>query len=410
MDRYLDTTDPLPPARHYSLLDKMRAMAIKSWLNRIQYGRLIVKFPSGQQQTFSGSQSDLQAVLEINDLRLVNRLLTSGDLGLAESYMAGEWSTPDLSALLRLGLANWKPLANTLEKSMINTILDRLKHARKANTRRGSRRNIAAHYDLGNNFYEKWLDPSMTYSSALFEAMTEPLEVAQRRKYLRLAKKLDLKPNDHVLEIGCGWGGFAEIAAEEFGCSVVALTLSEQQASHARKRLSDANLSDRVEVRLQDYRDVDGQFDKIVSIEMFEAVGEKYWPIYLHTLRQRLAPLGRAALQIITMADEFFAAYRRNPEFIQRYIFPGGMLPGLTAFRRAVENAGLEITEQFSFSASYAETLRRWDSAFQTSWPEIKTMGFDDRFFRMWRYYLCYCEVGFETSQIDVGHFTLMGK
>ena len=226
-------------------------MVIRSWFGRLKHGSLTVNFPSGQQQSFRGSENGVQAVLTIHDLRLVNRLIASGDLGLAESFMAGEWSTPDLSALLRFGLANWKPLETTLEKSIIYTTLDRLKHARRVNTRRGSRRNIAAHYDLGNHFYEKWLDSSMTYSSALFEAMTEPLEVAQRRKYLRLAEKLDLQPNDRVLEIGCGWGGFAEIAAKEFGCYVVALTLSEQQASHARRKLSEANLDDRVEVRLR---------------------------------------------------------------------------------------------------------------------------------------------------------------
>ncbi len=399
-----------PRAQNLSLINRWRAWIMKSWFARLEYGQLTVNFPSGQQQTFTGVQKGTQAHLTIHDLRLVNRLIASGDLGLAESYMAKEWSTSDLSSLLRLGLANWKALEGTLDKSLPFVILDRLKHSLRANTKRGSRRNIAAHYDLGNNFYRKWLDPSMTYSSALFETMNEPLEVAQRRKYLRLAKQLNLQPNDRVLEIGCGWGGFAEIAASEFGCHVVALTLSERQAAYTRKRLSEANLNERVEVRLQDYRDIQGQFNKIVSIEMFEAVGEKYWPVYLRTLRDRLAPLGQAALQIITMADELFSAYRHNPEFIQRYIFPGGMLPGQSAFREAVENAGLQITEHFSFSASYAETLRRWDSAFRTAWPEIKTMGFDDRFFRMWRYYLCYCEVGFEIEQINVGHFTLANK
>lgn len=384
-----------------------RVWLFRTWVARLLEGRLTVTIPSGRRETFEGAVSGRNADLNIHDMRVVNRLISAGDLGLAESYMAGEWSTPDLSALMQFGLANDQALGTTLQKTTLHRLFDRLRHAQRANTRCGSRRNIAAHYDLGNVFYGHWLDPSMTYSSALFEALDEPLAPAQRRKYLRLAAQLDLQPGDQLLEIGCGWGGFAEIAARDFGCTVVALTLSREQAAYARDRLARAGLSNRVEVRLQDYRDVSGQFDKIASIEMFEAVGEQHWPVYFNTLRERLAPGGKAALQIITMDDGYFDEYRRNPEFIQRYIFPGGMLPGLSVFKQAVTAASLAITDHFTFGPSYGETLRRWDTAFQNAWPEIKALGFDDRFYRMWRYYLCYCEVGFDTGRIDVAHFTL---
>lgn len=384
-----------------------RVWLFRTWVARLPVGQLTVTFPSQRRETFNGAGPGPDAHLDIHHMRVVNRLMSAGDLGLAESYMSGEWSTPDLSALLRFGQANEQALGTTLQKTTLHRLFDRLLHARRSNTRRGSRRNIAAHYDLGNDFYGHWLDPSMTYSSALFESLDEPLAPAQRRKYLRLASQLDLQPGDRVLEIGCGWGGFAEIAAGEFGCNVVALTLSREQAVYARDRVEQAGLSDHIEVRLQDYRDVQGKFDKIVSIEMFEAVGERYWSVYLDTLRERLAPSGKAALQIITMDDAYFEDYRLNPEFIQRYIFPGGMLPGLSLFQQAAAAASLAISDQFTFGQSYGETLRRWDMAFQNAWPTIKTLGFDDRFYRMWRFYLCYCEVGFDTGRINVAHFTL---
>ncbi len=384
-----------------------RVWLFRTWVARLPVGQLTVTFPSGRRETFNGARPGENAHLNIHDMRVVNRLISAGDLGLAESFMAGEWSTPDLSAIMRFGLVNEQALGTTLQKTTLHRLFDRLHHARHTNTRRGSRRNIAAHYDLGNVFYGHWLDPSMTYSSALFETLDEPLAPAQRRKYLRLAAQLDLQPGDQLLEIGCGWGGFAEIAARDYGCNVVALTLSREQAAYARDRMARAGLSGHVEVRLQDYRDVQGEFDKIVSIEMFEAVGEQYWSVYLDTLRERLAPCGKVALQIITMDEAYFDDYRQNPEFIQRYIFPGGMLPEPRVFQQAAAASRLAITDHFTFGRSYGETLRRWDMTFQNAWSEIKALGFDDRFYRMWRYYLCYCEVGFDTGRIDVAHFTL---
>ena len=386
---------------------KLRERMLIGWFGRIETGRLTVLFPSGARQVFGRGVPYPQGQIRIHDLRLVTRMMLGGDLGMAESYMDGDWDSPDLTSLLSLGVANAEVLGDALTGIWIPKALNRLRHARRANTRSGSRRNIAAHYDLGNDFYRLWLDGSMTYSSGLFADVEEPLAAAQRRKYLRLAERLDLRRGDRVLEIGCGWGGFAEIAAAEFGCKVVGLTLSTEQAALARARMAAAGLAADVDIRIQDYRDVGEKFDKIVSIEMFEAVGEKNWQTYFGVLDRCLKPGGRAALQSITIADEFFAGYRRNPDFIQRYIFPGGMLPSPAAFRRAVADAGLKISDSLYFGRSYAETLRRWDAAFRENWPAIERLGFDERFRRMWRYYFCYSEVGFDTGRIDVGQFVI---
>ncbi len=403
LSRTADQTAP----RQSSLWTEPREWLICRWLNRIKAGCLTVEFPSGTRAVFEGAEPGPHASLTIRNLRLVTRLVLSGDIGFAESHMAGEWDTQDLSVLLTLGAVNADAFSIAIAPSPIMRIANRLYHAFRTNTRRGSRRNIAAHYDLGNDFYGQWLDETMTYSSALFATPDENLAAAQRRKYLRLAEQLELSPGDRVLEIGCGWGGFAEIAAAKFGCQVVGLTLSVEQAAYARERMQRAGISDAVEIRIQDYRDVKGQFDKIVSVEMFEAVGEKYWPDYLQILHARLKPQGKAALQIITIDDDNFDQYRSNPDFIQRYIFPGGMLPGPKAFENAVARTPLLIRDAMYFGESYAETLRRWDRDFQHNWPRIASLGFDDRFYRMWRYYFCYCEVGFDTREIDVAHFLL---
>jgi len=285
--------------------------------------------------------------------------------------------------------------------------LARLRHKLRANTRTGSRRNIAAHYDLGNSFYAQWLDPSMTYSAACFETGEEELTTAQTNKFDSLAAILDLQPSDHVLEIGCGWGAFAIHIASRYGCRVTALTVSPSQAEWAREKVAEAGLSDRIEIRLQDYRDVTGQFDKIASIEMFEAVGEEYWPVFFESLSARLRPGGLAGLQVITIEDQRFESYRRNPDFIQMRIFPGGMLPSVGAFTQAASAVGLTLDHARMFGADYAETLKRWRESFEAAWPEIVPLGFDERFRRLWRYYLCYCEAGFRAQTISVGQFRL---
>jgi len=392
-----------PKAHRLSLSERV----FSRWFERVRVGQLTVLFPSDARQVFGGAEAGPQALIRIRNLRLAFRMLVSGDIGFAEGYMEGDWDTPDLNAVFTLGVLNARTLSKALAPSWSARLVNRVRHLRRANTKEGSRRNIAAHYDLGNAFYGHWLDETMSYSAALFDNMDETHAQAQRRKYLRLAKALDLRPGDRVLEIGCGWGGFAEIAAAEFGCEVVGLTLSTEQAAFAKARMAHAGLADRVDIRVQDYRDVTGTFDKIVSIEMFEAVGMENWPTYFEVLDRRLKPGGRAALQVITIADGSFESYRQNPDFIQLYIFPGGMLPGPSAFGRAVSEAGLKISDEFYFGKSYAESLRRWDHAFRENWPQIQAHAFDRRFYRMWRYYLCYCEVGFDHDRIDVAQFVI---
>ena len=385
-----------------ALLDK--------WLSRIEAGELRAVFPSNFQKVYSGGQVGPTADIKINSWKLVPRLLLSGDMGLAESFLSGEWETSNLTQLILLGDINERALGNAVTPSKFINSIEKLRHQRRDNSKRGSRRNIAAHYDLGNEFYSHWLDNSMSYSSALFKDFGEELEVGQNRKYQRLAKALKLKEGDQVLEIGCGWGGFAEIAAKEYKCNVVGITLSNEQAKFAQRRMQENQLSNLVDIRIEDYRDVQGSFDKIVSIEMFEAVGEEHWRNYFETIKTRLKPGGLAGIQSITIANEFFETYKRRPDFIQKYIFPGGILPSEDKLNNAVSSAGLKILDDYYFGKSYAETLRRWQSTFEQKWDDIKNLGFDEKFQKMWRYYLSYCEAGFETGHINVGQFLIGSK
>ena len=385
-----------------ALLDK--------WLSRIEAGELTAVFPSNFQKVYSGGQVGPTADIKINSWKLVPRLLLSGDMGLAESFLSGEWETSNLTQLLLLGDINERALGNAVTPSKFINLIEKLRHQRRDNSKRGSRRNIAAHYDLGNEFYSHWLDNSMSYSSALFTDFGEELEVGQNRKYQRLAKALKLKEGDQVLEIGCGWGGFAEIAAKEYKCNVVGITLSNEQAKFAQRRMQENQLSNLVDIRIEDYRDVQGSFDKIVSIEMFEAVGEEHWRNYFETIKTRLKPGGLAGIQSITIANEFFETYKRRPDFIQKYIFPGGILPSEDKLNNAVSSAGLKILDDYYFGKSYAETLRRWQSTFEQKWDDIKNLGFDEKFQKMWRYYLSYCEAGFESGHINVGQFLIGSK
>ena len=385
-----------------ALLDK--------WLSRIEAGELRAVFPSNFQKVYSGGQVGPTADIKINSWKLVPRLLLSGDMGLAESFLSGEWETSNLTQLILLGDINERALGNAVTPSKFINLIEKLRHQRRDNSKRGSRRNIAAHYDLGNEFYSHWLDNSMSYSSALFTDFGEELEVGQNRKYQRLAKALKLKEGDQVLEIGCGWGGFAEIAAKEYKCNVVGITLSNEQAKFAQRRMQENQLSNLVDIRIEDYRDVQGSFDKIVSLEMFEAVGEEHWRNYFETIKTRLKPGGLAGIQSITIANEFFETYKRRPDFIQKYIFPGGILPSEDKLNNAVSSAGLKILDDYYFGKSYAETLRRWQSTFEQKWDDIKNLGFDEKFQKMWRYYLSYCEAGFESGHINVGQFLIGSK
>ena len=371
-------------------------------LRNLSHGTLIVVLPDGRRFRFDSPHEGPEATILVRDQRMARRWFMGGSVGWSESYLDGEWDSPDPAKVVELFSINVAALEQHIDGNWWSRLAGQVLHALNRNNRRGSQRNIAYHYDLGNDFYRRWLDPSMTYSSAVFEGSQQDLEAAQRAKYRRICTLLDAQPGQHVLEIGCGWGGFAEVAAGEFGLRVTGITLSQQQHAYATERMERAGLSDRAELRLQDYRDVSERFDRIASIEMFEAVGERYWPVFFDKVKSCLTENGKAAMQVITIADDRFEAYRSSPDFIQRYIFPGGMLPSDSILRGLVNDAGMKLTRDDGFGLDYARTLRHWSDAFRTAWPDIRGMGFDERFRRMWEFYLHYCEGGFRSGSIDV--------
>jgi cyclopropane-fatty-acyl-phospholipid synthase len=371
------------------------------------YGSLIFVLPSGREVRIVGDKPGPEGRLIINDFRFLSRVLSAGDIGFGEGFMAGEWDTPDLAALLEAFTVNLDRIMRLVEGGVFYRFVNLLAHMLHRNSRLGSKRNILAHYDLGNAFYSRWLDPTMTYSSARFERPGQSLSEAQRNKYASLARQIGLGPDNHVLEIGCGWGGFAEFAAGEIGARVTGITISPAQYEFARRRLFEKGLAERADIRLVDYRDVEGQFDRVASIEMFEAVGEEYWPLYFGKIRDVLSPGGRAGLQIITIRDELFAHYRARADFIQKYVFPGGMLPSETRLKEETARAGLEWRDIVRFGQNYADTLAEWARRFEAAWEEIKGMGFDERFRRLWRFYLGYCEAGFRTERTNVVQLSL---
>lgn len=343
-----------------------------------------MELPGGERAEGRGTEPGPHGTLVLHRWRPLWRLAVGGDLGLAESYRQGEWSSPDLAALLELGVRNEAGWGRALQASLPARLLARLFHLRRANTRRGSRQNISFHYDMGNDFYAQWLDPDMLYSSAIYGTGQESLEQAQQAKLARIATLLAPRAGERVLEIGCGWGALAIALARDTGASVTGLTLSSEQLRHARQRVHEEALTEHIDLRLQDYRDVEGQFDHIVSIEMLEAVGERYWPAYFQTLKERLRPGGRAVVQVITIADAQFEQYRSTTDFIQRYIFPGGMLPSPSRLRQALANAGLALQAAETFGPSYATTLAEWRHRFLSTWPTIEPLGFDAPFRRLW--------------------------
>jgi cyclopropane-fatty-acyl-phospholipid synthase len=377
------------------------AKAVLLALLQIKGGAALVTLPDGRKLAF-GDGAGPEIDFQIHSYQFARRVLQSGDIGFAEGLMGGEWESNDLSALLTLLASNVERFTRLLEGGPIGKAIHWMRHLSNANTKRGSRRNILAHYDLGNEFYSAWLDASMTYSSARFDAQVRDLEAGQRAKYKALAEHLDLKPTDHVLEIGCGWGGFAEFAAREYGARVTGITISDEQLAYARARMERAGLSDRVEIRRQDYRDVEGQFDKVASIEMFEAVGEKYWPAYFGKIADVLKPGGKAGLQIITIDERLFEKYRKRADFIQRYVFPGGMLASVERLKEETSKVGLVWREVEAFGQSYADTLALWATRFKAKWGDIRALGFDERFKQLWLFYLSYCEAGFRTGRTNV--------
>ncbi|MBV0933012.1 SAM-dependent methyltransferase [Marinobacterium weihaiense] len=413
----------------YRTLDPAQVLPKTGWLNRwcvktllnhlpdLDYGTLDLQLPSGQLLQFGKAREHQpRAEIRIHHYRALRRLLRGGPVGWSEAYMDGDWDSPDLVSLFRWALGNEASIQRMARGNWLLRSLNRLRHLRRANTRSGSRRNIAYHYDLGNDFYSLWLDPSMTYSAALYADGADnhgpdALHAAQLNKYRRICTLLNLQPGQRVLEIGCGWGGFAELAAREFGADVHGVTLSVEQLQYARERIERAGLNAHCRFTLTDYRDLSERYDHIVSIEMFEAVGEEHWPTYFSQVHQCLKPGGKAVLQIISIEEARFERYRNSADFIQTYIFPGGMLPSPERLRQAIAEGDLQLEQEQTFALGYADTLREWRHSFIEQWPRIQALAqekrFDERFRRMWLYYLAYCEAGFRHGSIDVGLYQL---
>jgi cyclopropane-fatty-acyl-phospholipid synthase len=370
-------------------------------------GSVAFTLPSGKELYIAGREPGPDARLTIHDFRFIRRALAAGDIGFAEAYMAGEFDTPNLPDLPYVFAANWDRVHHVTMGNPLAWTMNRLRHAFRPNSRSGAKKNIHAHYDLGNAFYAQWLDPTMTYSSAKYERPGQALPEAQTAKYRALAQSMGLQAGQSVLEIGCGWGGFAEYAAREVGAKVTAITISEEQYAFAKQRMFEADLAERAEIRLVDYRDVEGRYDRVASIEMFEAVGERYWPSYFGKINEALAPGGRAGLQIITIRDEYFEEYRSRSDFIQKYIFPGGMLPSEERLEAVTDRAGFTWTAIERFGQDYADTLAEWQKRFDAAWHEIRPLGFDERFRKLWKFYLSYCEAGFRTERTNVVQLSL---
>lgn len=374
---------------------------------RMTNGRLDFVLADGRRFRAEGQNPGPVAEIHVREADVFARLIREGDLGFCEAYLEGGWTTPDLQAVMDVVQAGNNEVLDGFPGFALVRAYERFRFWLHGNSKRQAKKNIAAHYDLGNGFYRLWLDDSMTYSSALFGSGQESLEAAQEAKYASMVDRMGVAPGDHVLEIGCGWGGFAEYAAGKRGLRVTCLTISQAQYDFAMTRLAGAGLADRVTIKLQDYRDETGIYDGIASIEMFEAVGEKYWPTYFTTLRERLKPGRQATLQIITIGDDRFQLYRQGVDFIQKYIFPGGMLPSPTALRAEIARAGLVFQHSVEFGQSYSQTLRRWSDAFNARWAEVQAMGFDDRFQRMWNLYLTSCAGAFQGGNCDVTQVTV---
>ncbi|MEO8122454.1 MAG: cyclopropane-fatty-acyl-phospholipid synthase family protein [Burkholderiales bacterium] len=386
------------------------ARAAFAVLRQLQVGTLNLQLPDGTQARFgSGRSGEPRATMRLHNWRVLSAALRSGDIGFAESYIAGDWQSPDLVALLGLLVANREAIESIVYGSWWGALLHRAKHLMNRNSRRGSRKNIHAHYDLGNPFYRLWLDETMSYSSAWFEGdHSRPLVDAQWAKVRRALDECGVQPGSRVLEIGCGWGGVAEYAARHRDAHVTGVTLSHEQLAYAQQRLAVQGLQQQADLRLQDYRDLDdGPYDAVVSIEMFEAVGREYWPGFFRTLRAQLKPGAKACIQSITIRDDLFERYVNSTDFIQQYVFPGGLLPSVAAFREQAAAAGLRVCNELRFGADYAETLRRWRASFLAQDTQVRQLNFDTRFMRIWEFYLAYCEAAFDAGNTDVVQFTL---
>ena len=379
----------------------------QKFLSKIKYGELSVTFPSGSMQSFTGINSAHKADLTINNYKFISKILKRKSVGFAESYMDGDFSSSNLTNLLLLAFRNENHFLVNLKSNIFFNIYSKFKHFLNENTKSQSKKNIQYHYDLGNNFYTKWLDRSMTYSSAYFEKENQNLFDAQLNKYHKIAESLNLNENSKVLEIGCGWGGFSSYAAKNFKSKIDAITISKEQYEYASNKIQKEGLGEKVSIKFKDYRDIDTQYSNIASIEMFEAVGKKYWEKYFDIVSNSLINSGKAALQIITIDEKRSLNYQNQPDFIQQYIFPGGMLPTKKELLEINNKVGLDFKEIKSFGLSYAKTLSLWNTQFQSSWNDLVKLGFNDRFKRMWEFYLAYCETGFISQSTDVSHFLI---
>ena len=381
--------------------------AVFKMMGALKRGRIDVILPDGRQFRSEGAAAGHVAEITVHNADLFARIVREGDLGFCDAYLDGWWSTPDLMAFMDLIHDDAEEIYDGFPGQYLVRTFERIRFWLQSNSKKQARKNIEYHYDLGNDFYGLWLDDTMTYSSALFESGQESLESAQTAKYASMVDQMGVQPGDHVLEIGCGWGGFAEYAAAERGLHVTCLTISKEQFNYAVDRIEKAGLSDKVTFKLQDYRDETGTYDGIASIEMFEAVGEQYWPAYFKTVQARLKPGRKATLQIITVADRRWEVYKRGPDFIQKYIFPGGMLPSPSKLREVITKHGLLVETSIEFGHSYDQTLRRWHDTFNAKWDKVAALGFDDRFRRMWNFYLTSCAATFASENCDVTQITI---
>ena len=386
---------------------KAKAKLFFSVLSQGKYGSISVYYEKKKIFFHRGVLPGPSAQIRLLKKKCLDDFFLKGDLGWAESYIESNWESSNLSDFLEWGAKNFHEFSKYIRGKWFIILYLRLKHYLNRNSKIGSKKNISFHYDLGNSFYEKWLDKSMTYSSGMFKKESDDLYNAQLNKYRNLAKITDIKNNDKVLEVGCGWGGFSCFLAKNFSADVTAITISKKQYEKVKEKVFTEKLTEKINVKLTDYREIKGLYDKIVSIEMFEAVGEKYWSKYFDVLGSNLKYNGAIGLQTITIEDKFFKKYRKFPDFIQTYIFPGGMLPSIEEMSKVLKSKGLSIEKKQMFGNDYAKTLKMWSKSFENSWENIKKEGFNDAFRRMWRYYLGYCEGGFKSGNINVGQFLI---
>ena len=380
---------------------------LESMLENLSLGEIKITFPNKEKKIFTGKKKGPVANIEFLTDRAIKNTILGGSLGFCESVISGEIISTEIHKIIEIGGYQESGLNTSGRGYYLSKLINKVFHFLNRNSITGSKKNIAAHYDLGNNFYKLWLDKSMTYSSAFFDGEKISLEKAQEKKYLKISEIAELQKKNKVLEIGCGWGGFAEFSAKHYNSIITAITISKQQFEYARNRVMEAGLNTEVDIKLIDYRKIKGKFDRIISIEMLEAVGEKYWPIYFRQIRKLLNYNGKAAIQVITIDDRYFENYKKFPDFIQKYIFPGGMLPSIPALEKPIKDSGLKIEKIESFGKDYASTLSIWRKHFNRAWPEISKLGFDKKFYRIWNLYFSYCEGGFRSGSIDVKQIKL---